>query len=340
MEELVRTGNTSLTALGKGPISAGHPWNYYKGFSMDFAKSVFAGEQLTHTFERGGHQAKCGDTSGSIHVSNSEMDIIFGYSDPLVMANMNGYDPNSTSMFKGNGMNLIINDFYNTDNSSHNYLYSFGSVSVGNPIPVAGMTFDARIMHKAYDGAGTEIHADASERRLCDLQINQIWGCYVNPDNGSYISLMFLPEGDNYGGTAGISDASKYTFRNSNDTGEPGTHHLHNKGETHFEKYGRSQTITCVRDSAARVPKGYLFMGFDISLWIGEAQNTTGDRYKILNITNLRVHDERAVTRWHELGRNYGDPSVLGNYESVIPKLVTKDGHTRESPWDIQKYPF
>lgn len=334
----VRIGKMGTTNLGLDPLGSGDSWSIYKGFHMEYAYSPFPGKQSNWKSARGGHIIKAGDKTGSIHCDKAEYDSIFGYEHPQIIPSLTGNNASKGAMFKGNGMNLHLNDHYNTDNSSHNYIFSFGSETIGNPIPIAGLTFDATIVSTAYALDGSTVDNDSSDSRKRDFQFNKIYGCYLNPDSGEYYSLKFLPEGDNWGGGGtGTSDKNKYVFRNSDATGtDLGTHYLRKKADSHFVRHNTNQikNITVVRAAADKVPQGYWFVGFDLSLWIG--RKSDANHTKIVNISNVRLHDERSVTYWHSIGRGYGDESAVGNHKTVIPELQDRSNSSRSSPWKIQ----
>jgi len=334
----VRIGKMGTKNLGLSPMGSSDPWSIYKGFKMDFAYSPFPGSQKTWTSPRGGHKMKAGDKGGSVQCAASEYDSIFGYTNSQIIPNINGNNTGKDGMFKGNGMNLHLKDHFNSDNSSHNFIYSFGSDNIGNPIAIAGLTFDATIVDKAYVLNGSTVENDGSDDRRRDFQFNRIYGCYLNPDNGTYFSLLFLPEGDNWASSnPGTSTKSKYVFRNSDANGtDMSTHYLRSKADSHFKRHNTNKisNITVVRAAADRVPQGYWFVGFDLSLWIGRKSDS--NHTKIVNISNVRLHDERSVSYWHEQGRYYGDESKVGNHQTVIPELQNRSNSSRTSPWKIQ----
>lgn len=338
MAKRVRTGKMGTQNLGYSPFYNGSPWNIYKGFPMDFAEGIWVNKQEVWTSPRGGHKIKLGDSGPLVWCDPSEYNSIFGYQHEWVIPDLKGNNSNKNAMFKGNGMNVYLIDYYNSNNSSHNYVWSFGSKTAGNPIPIGGMTFDIFVQPTAYKKDGSSLSASDSGRRE-DIQLNEIWGCYLNPNDGSFISLKFLPEGDNWGGNgAGVGNENKYTFRNSNTIGtDVSTHYVRKESDSHFLKYKKTHTITVVRAASESVPSGYLFCGFDMSAWIGLAQNSTIDnKRKILNISNVRLHDERSVKAWHEAGRNYGNESYVGNFQSLIPYMKNKSNSTRTSAWQIE----
>ena len=327
--------------LGHNPYYNGSPWNIYKGFPMDYATGVFPGAQEVWRSPRGGHQIKVGDKTAKVWCDSSEYNSIFGYQHAWVIPNLKANNQNAGGMFKGNGMNVYLEDFYNSDKNSHNYVWSFGSNNAGNPIPIGGMTFDIFCHHEAWKKDGSKLSGSNDDKNH-DIQLNEIWGCYLNPNDGSFISLKFLPEGDNWGGSAAsVTTKSKYYFRNNNSDGtdlSPDTHRVKKKSGSHFlQNKNQIHTITVVRAAAESVPSGYLFCGFDMSAWIGRAQNeVTGSKIKILNISNLRLHDEKSVKAWHSAGRNYGNESYVGNHLSLIPYMKNKSNSTRTSPWRIE----
>ena len=337
-----REGESFTSAKNKGwfPFTPDHYKSYnitgdHKADVLPGGTSLGNNQTTSHSIDPNLYGAFYDGHKNSNHIHHKYT--IFAGNDPYGIYGPNLYNQSDAQVAASNrqimgGLLITGKGYKNTNVCANTWsVYADADTGAGCPLPVYGITIDVTACGKSagtVSSAGTIVKADASSyNKTVDMQINTVYGHWLNLDTGLYSDKKLLPNGDNWGGKA-YANTKKYIFRNSQDfTDGRGQQLLGSDSQfrhTMVDSTGgdhKRWTMKLFLADNDKPPANSIFVGFSMQMCYGHVANTDTTRAYLVSNMGIITKEARDIMKdkekYHGQNASSDDLPYI-----VLPKLV------------------